>query len=87
VNAYQWPSRGKQIDLVVTDRQGRRLAVEADGGQHHRTSTGDFIPEDLERQALLEEAGWSFCTPFPHFSGVVSVPHRVRAGAGQGLLV
>ena len=26
-------------------------------------------------------------TPFPHFWGVVSVPHRVRAGAGQGLLV
>ena len=56
----QWPARGKSIDLVITDRQGRRLAVEADGAHHHETSTGALIPEDLERQALLEEAGWSF---------------------------
>ncbi|UGS36768.1 AAA domain-containing protein [Capillimicrobium parvum] len=56
----QWPSRGKSIDLVVTDRDGRRLAVEADGGQHHETVDGQLIPEDLDRQALLEEAGWSF---------------------------
>jgi very-short-patch-repair endonuclease len=57
----QWPSRGKSIDLVVTDRDGRRLAVEADGAQHHETETGDLIPEDLERQAFLEQAGWNFC--------------------------
>lgn len=57
----QWPSRNKHIDLVVTDRDGRRIAVEADGSQHHETDTGELIPEDLERQALLEEAGWSFC--------------------------
>ena len=57
----QWPSRGKSIDLVVTDRVGRRLAIEADGAQHHETEAGELIPEDLERQALLEEAGWSFC--------------------------
>jgi very-short-patch-repair endonuclease len=56
----QWPSRGKSIDLVITDRHGRRLAVEADGGQHHQTTDGELIPEDRDRQALLEEAGWSF---------------------------
>ena len=57
----QWPTRNKQIDLVLTDRRGRRLAVEADGAQHHQTPTGAFIPEDVERQSLLEEAGWVFC--------------------------
>ena len=62
----QWPTRGKFIDLVVTDAQGRRLAVEADGDQHHETNGGALIPEDIERQGLLEEAGWTF--------------HRVRHG-------
>lgn len=57
----QWPSRGKSIDLVITDRLGRRLAVEADGAQHHRTADGGLIPADLDRQAFLEEAGWVFC--------------------------
>ncbi len=56
----QWPTRNKQIDLVLTDRRGGRLAVEADGAQHHQTPTGAFIPEDIERQRLLEEAGWVF---------------------------
>jgi very-short-patch-repair endonuclease len=56
----QWPSRAKFIDLVVTDFQGRRLAVEADGDQHHETERGELIPEDIERQGLLEEAGWIF---------------------------
>jgi very-short-patch-repair endonuclease len=56
----QWPSRGKSIDLVVTDFQGRRLAVEADGDQHHETTDGGLIPADIERQGLLEEAGWVF---------------------------
>jgi very-short-patch-repair endonuclease/predicted transcriptional regulator len=63
----QWPSRGKWIDLVVTDRSGRRLAIEADGGQHHETQTGELISEDIARQSLLEEAGWVF--------------HRVRHSA------
>jgi very-short-patch-repair endonuclease len=56
----QWPCRGKLIDLVVTDSEGRRLAIEADGEQHHQTNGGALIPEDIERQGLLEEAGWVF---------------------------
>lgn len=56
----QWPSRGKFIDLVVTDRQGRRLAIEADGEAYHETSDGAQIPEDIYRQELLEEVGWVF---------------------------
>ena len=56
----QWRSRGKFIDLVVTDRAGRRLAIEADGEQHHETVDGKLIPEDVYRQELLEEVGWVF---------------------------
>ena len=56
----QWPSRGKFIDIVITDSDGRRLAIEADGEQHHETSGGELIPEDIERQAFLEDAGWVF---------------------------
>ena len=56
----QWRSRGKFIDLVITDRSGRRLAVEADGEQHHDTVDGELIPEDKYRQQLLEEVGWVF---------------------------
>jgi very-short-patch-repair endonuclease/GNAT superfamily N-acetyltransferase len=56
----QWPSRGKFIDLVITDRAGRRLAIEADGEQHHLTVDGELIPEDVHRQKLLEEVGWVF---------------------------
>jgi very-short-patch-repair endonuclease len=56
----QWRSRGKFIDLVITDRAGRRLAIEADGEQHHETVDGELIPEDVYRQELLEEVGWVF---------------------------
>ncbi len=56
----QWRSRGKFIDLVITDRAGRRLAIEADGEQHHETIEGELIPEDVYRQELLEEVGWVF---------------------------
>jgi very-short-patch-repair endonuclease len=56
----QWPSRNKLIDLVITDRQGRRLAIEADGDVWHQDIEGHALPEDLDRQALLEEAGWTF---------------------------
>ena len=56
----QWPSRGKFIDLVVTDADGRRLAVEADGDHHHTDVAGHLIPEDVERENFLKEAGWIF---------------------------
>ncbi|MCY4086123.1 MAG: DUF559 domain-containing protein [Actinomycetia bacterium] len=56
----QWPSRDKFIDLVVTDTNGRRLAVEADGEQHHTDLAGQLIPEDVERQDFLKQAGWVF---------------------------
>jgi hypothetical protein len=35
---------------VITDSDGRRLAIEADGEQHHETSGGELIPEDIERR-------------------------------------
>lgn len=64
----QWPSRNKSIDLVLTDADGRRLAIEADGEIYHETQEGDLIPEDLNRQELLEAAGWVFHRiRFTHF--------------------
>ena len=44
-----WPCRGKQIDLVATDHEGRR-AIEADGERRHETTGGAQIPEDIKRQ-------------------------------------
>lgn len=56
----QWPSCGKMIDLVITDREGRRLAVEADGDVFHQTRDGEMIPEDAQREEVLRAAGWEF---------------------------
>jgi very-short-patch-repair endonuclease len=53
----QYPACGFFIDLVVTDEEGRRLAVECDG-QFHYDETGELRIEDLDRQEILERAGW-----------------------------
>jgi very-short-patch-repair endonuclease len=45
-----------RIDLVVTDGSNR-LAVELDGEQFHPPSQ---LGADMERQAMLERAGWRF---------------------------
>jgi very-short-patch-repair endonuclease len=45
-----------RIDLVVTDG-ANRLAVELDGEQSHPPSQ---LAADMERQAMLERAGWRF---------------------------
>ena len=53
----QVPASGFRIDLVVEDDLGRRLAVECDGAQFHQPH--QWI-EDLNRQRVLERAGWTF---------------------------
>jgi hypothetical protein len=47
-----------RIDLVV-EGAGRRLAIECEGDPH---SSIDLrrLPEDMERQAILERLGWIF---------------------------
>jgi len=53
----QYPTCGRFIDMVV-ERDEYRLAVECDGEPFHLDEHGHLKAEDLERQAILERAGW-----------------------------
>ncbi len=55
----QYPACGFSIDMVV-GRDGDEVAVECDGEYWHHDEHGDLKIEDLERQAVLERAGWEF---------------------------
>jgi len=46
-----------RIDFVVEGNEGRRLAVECDGDRFH--GPGQWI-DDMQRQRVLERAGWMF---------------------------
>ena len=46
-----------RIDFVVEGNEGRRLAVECDGDRFH--GPGQWI-DDMQRQRVLERAGWTF---------------------------
>lgn len=52
----QWKVGAYRIDLVV-EGTSSRLAVECDGDRYHDL---DKLPEDMERQAILERLGWTF---------------------------
>ncbi len=52
----QWKVGAYRIDMVVSG-SSRRLAVECDGDRWHPL---EKIPEDMERQAILERLGWKF---------------------------
>jgi very-short-patch-repair endonuclease len=52
----QWPVGAYRIDMVVSGND-QRLAVECDGDRWHPL---EKIPEDMERQAILERLGWKF---------------------------
>jgi very-short-patch-repair endonuclease len=52
----QWRVGYYRIDLVVVGKE-RRLAVECDGDRFHPP---EKLPEDMERQAILERLGWIF---------------------------
>ncbi|MGQ0850033.1 MAG: AAA domain-containing protein [Actinomycetota bacterium] len=54
---HQYPACGFSIDLVC-EQNGRRVAVECDGELYHLDEHGDLRTEDIERQAILERAGW-----------------------------
>jgi hypothetical protein len=45
-----------RIDLVV-EGDGRRLAIECDGDRYHPL---EKLPEDMDRQSILERMGWIF---------------------------
>lgn len=52
----QHPAGYYRIDLVV-ESKGERLAVECDGDRYHPI---EKLPEDLDRQMVLERLGWKF---------------------------
>jgi very-short-patch-repair endonuclease len=54
---HQYPACGFHIDLVCVEGN-ERVAVECDGWTHHIDEHGRMSMEDLERQAILERAGW-----------------------------
>jgi very-short-patch-repair endonuclease len=45
-----------RIDLVV-EGNGQRLAIECDGDRYHPL---EKLPEDMDRQSVLERMGWTF---------------------------
>jgi very-short-patch-repair endonuclease len=50
-----------RIDLVAEGHNGTRLAVECDGDRYHGS---DKWIEDMDRQRVLERAGWIFWRSF-----------------------
>lgn len=52
----QWEVGRYRIDMVI-EGQACRLAVECDGDRYHDINQ---LPEDMERQAVLERLGWTF---------------------------
>jgi very-short-patch-repair endonuclease len=52
----QWQVGAYRIDLAV-EGGGNRLAIECDGDRWHPI---EKIPEDMERQAILERLKWKF---------------------------
>src|SRR5260370_23102195 len=54
--APQWRVGAFRIDLVVQG-DGLRLAIECDGDRHHPL---DKLPEDMDRQSVLDPIGWRF---------------------------
>jgi very-short-patch-repair endonuclease len=53
----QYPSCGFFIDIVA-EREGDRVAIECDGEIWHEDEHGELKVEDVERQEILERAGW-----------------------------
>lgn len=62
---HQYPACGFNIDLMC-EKDERRVAVECDGWTHHTDEHGHLPVEDLERQGILERAGWQ----------VIRIPYR-----------
>lgn len=64
---HQYPACGFNIDLVAQrELDGVRVAIECDGERYHLDEHGLLRVEDIERQAILERAGWL----------VVRIPYR-----------
>mgnify|MGYP006316458425 FL=1 len=61
----QIESCGFKIDFVATNtRTGKQLAIECDGPTHFKDhideAYGIYVDSDIQRQGVLESAGWTF---------------------------
>ncbi len=60
----QFPSCGFKIDFVLQHRQtGKKIAIECDGPTHFEdkeSEDSDYTESDIDRQLILESAGWQF---------------------------
>jgi very-short-patch-repair endonuclease len=61
----QYPSCGFFIDIVA-EVKGERVAIECDGELWHLDEHGELRMEDVQRQEILERAGWN----------VLRIPYR-----------
>jgi very-short-patch-repair endonuclease len=69
---HQYPACGFFIDLMC-ELDGVQLAVECDGELYHLDEHGQLRIEDLERQAIIERAGWN----------VLRIPYRSWRSGSQ----
>jgi very-short-patch-repair endonuclease len=56
LKSQHWVGRHR-IDIVVDHGDGKRMAVECDGGRHHSI---EDLQRDIARQEVLERVGWRF---------------------------
>lgn len=61
----QYPCCGYFIDIVAETAEDR-LAIECDGEIWHLDEHGELLAEDVQRQEILERAGWT----------VIRIPYR-----------
>jgi hypothetical protein len=61
----QFPACGYKIDIVCSNGESR-LATECDGEYWHLDEHGNLLIEDVDRQEVLERAGWK----------VLRIPYR-----------
>ena len=75
----QYPACGYKIDIVCSNGESR-LAIECDGEYWHLDEHGNLLIEDVDRQEVLERAGWEVLripyrswqkNPDPHISRVL----------------
>jgi len=76
----QWEVGAYRIDLVVINKDGKKVAIECDGDRYHPL---DMLDEDMARQAILERTGWRFL----RIRGSVFYqdPDTTIDGVGEGL--
>jgi len=58
----QVESCGFKIDFVLTELEtNKKVAIECDGPTHFESEESEiYVQSDIERQAILESAGWTF---------------------------